>query len=91
MAGNTALKEKKASIISRFGDAKDTGSTEAQVALLTDRIKGLNPHLQTNKKDHSARGGLMKMVGQRRRLLTFLQSKDEKRYADLIQKLDLRK
>ena len=91
MAGTTAQKENKAKIVAKFGEAKNTGSTEVQIALLTDRIKSLNPHLQGNKKDHSARGGLLKMVGQRRRLLSYLQKSDEKRYLDLLQKLELRK
>jgi len=68
---------KKAEIIAKFskGD-NDTGSTEVQVALLTERINYLTEHLKTNKKDHSSRLGLLKLVGQRRRLMRYLKRKD---------------
>ena len=71
--------------------AKDTGSADVQVALLTERINHLTEHLQTNKKDHSSRRGLLVMVGQRRRLLDYLQNTDLSRYQTLTKKLKLRK
>ena len=69
----------------------DTGSPEVQVALLTERINHLNEHLKLNKKDHHSRRGLLKMVGQRRGLLNYLQKLDIERYRVLIEKLNLRK
>jgi small subunit ribosomal protein S15 len=71
--------------------AKDTGSPEVQVALLTDRILGLAPHFEKNIHDHNGKRGMMKMIGQRRRLLRYLQKSSNARYLDLIKKLDLRK
>ena len=71
--------------------AKDTGSADVQIALLTQRINHLTEHLQTNKKDHSSRRGLLVMVGQRRRLLDYLQTTDNSRYLALTKKLKLRK
>jgi len=71
--------------------AKDTGSADVQVALLTERINHLTEHLQTNKKDHSSRRGLLLMVGQRRRLLDYLQDTDLTRYQTVTKKLKLRK
>lgn len=92
MTGKQASKAKKAEIIEKFAPKKnDTGSPEVQVALLTQRINHLNGHFGTHSKDHSSRRGLLKMVGQRRRLLSYLREKNEKRYAALIQSLDLRK
>jgi small subunit ribosomal protein S15 len=70
---------------------KDTGSADVQVALLTQRINHLTDHLQTNKKDHSSRRGLLIMVGQRRKLLDYLQTTDLKRYQAITKKLKLRK
>jgi len=70
---------------------KDTGSADVQIALLTSRINELTEHLQSHGKDHSSRRGLLKMVGQRRRLLDYLSSTDTKRYHELIKKLNLRK
>ena len=70
---------------------QDTGSVEVQVALLTARIKELTEHLKTYKKDHSSRRGLIMMVNKRRKLLTYLQKKDDVRYKELIGKLGLRK
>ncbi|MBM3860399.1 MAG: 30S ribosomal protein S15 [Verrucomicrobia bacterium] len=70
---------------------KDTGSADVQIALLTARINELTEHLQSHLKDHSSRRGLLKMVGQRRRLLDYLSSTDTKRYHELIKKLNLRK
>jgi small subunit ribosomal protein S15 len=69
---------------------KDTGSADVQVALLTHRINHLTEHLQTNKKDHSSRRGLLMMVGQRRRLLDYLQTTDLGRYQSVTKKLKLR-
>lgn len=71
--------------------AKDTGSADVQIALLTQRINHLTEHLQTNKKDHSSRRGLIMMVGQRRRLLNYLQTTDNSRYLAVTKKLKLRK
>lgn len=69
----------------------DTGSPEVQVALLTERIRTLTEHFQTHKKDHHSRRGLLKMVGQRRRLLRYVKSCDPARYQTLIQRLGLRR
>jgi small subunit ribosomal protein S15 len=69
----------------------DTGSADVQIALLTQRINHLTDHLQKNKKDHSSRRGLLMMVGQRRRLLDYLQSTDVNRYQAVTKKLKLRK
>ncbi len=71
--------------------ANDTGSPEVQVALLTARINELTPHFKLHAKDHHGRRGLLKMVNQRKRLLSYLKDKDAERYAALIQKLGLRK
>ena len=85
-------KEKKAEIIKEFGLKEgDTGSPEVQVAILTARIVELTEHLKKNPKDHHSRRGLLKMVGQRRSLLTYLRNKDINRYRELIEKLGLRK
>ncbi|MFN4007586.1 MAG: 30S ribosomal protein S15 [Chitinophagaceae bacterium] len=84
--------ERKVSIFTEFGgNAKNTGSIEAQIALLTERIKGISAHLQTNKKDYSSNRGLMKMVGQRKRLLAYMQKHNLAGYRALIEKLGLRK
>jgi small subunit ribosomal protein S15 len=69
----------------------DTGSPEVQIALLTKRIETLTEHLKTHKKDHHSRRGLLKMVGQRRRLLNYLQARDLERYRALVKELELRK
>lgn len=69
----------------------DTGSPEVQIAVLTHRINELNAHLKDHKKDHHSRRGLLKMVGQRRNLLTYLKDKDVTRYRELIQSLGLRR
>lgn len=85
-------KERKAEIVKTYGkNEQDTGSTEVQVALLTERINELTEHLKVNKKDHHSRRGLLKMVGQRRNLLAYLQKKDLEGYRTLIEKLGLRK
>ena len=70
---------------------QDTGSVEVQVALLSSRIKELTEHLKSYKKDHSSRRGLIMMVNKRRKLLSYLQKKDDARYKELIGKLGLRK
>ena len=69
----------------------DTGSSEVQIALLTSRIKYLTGHFQLHKKDHHSRRGLLKLVGQRRRLLNYLKKKDVEKYRDLIKNLGIRK
>ena len=69
----------------------DTGSPEVQVAILTNRINHLTEHLRTHKKDHHSRRGLLKMVGNRRRLLNYLIKKDVSRYREIIEKLNIRK
>ncbi|GAC43179.1 30S ribosomal protein S15 [Paenibacillus popilliae] len=69
----------------------DTGSPEVQIAILTENIVNLTDHLRTHKKDHHSRRGLLKMVGQRRKLLAYLKKKDVKRYSVLIEKLGLRR
>jgi len=84
-------KDVKAAIIAEYGsDAKDSGSTEVQVALLTQRIKDLTEHLKTHKGDHHTRRGLLKLVGQRKRLLNYLKAKDIETYRELIAKLGIR-
>ncbi|WP_319561920.1 30S ribosomal protein S15 [Marispirochaeta sp.] len=85
-------KEAKQDVIKDFGKTdKDSGSTEVQIALLTKRIEDLTEHFKTNKKDHASRRGLLKMVGQRRRLLKYLQRKDLEKYRSLLGRLNLRK
>ena len=82
----------KQEIIAKFAAHEgDTGSPEVQIALLTARINELNDHLQVHAKDHHSRRGLLKMVGQRRRLLAYLKEKDIERYRSLIKRLGLRK
>lgn len=84
--------EKKASIFKEFGGkATNTGSIEGQIALLTERITHISNHLQENKKDFSTHRGLMKMVGKRKRLLTYLSKHNLQGYRALIEKLGLRK
>jgi len=84
--------EAKAKTIDTFKThAKDTGSADVQIALLTHRINHLTEHLQTNKKDHSSRRGLLLMVSQRRRLLDYLANTAEGRYQTVTKKLKLRK
>ena len=84
-------KEKKSEVIEAYGsDAQDTGSVEAQIALITERIRTLTEHFQTHKKDHHSRRGLLKLVGQRRRLLRYLQKEDVVGYRELIGKLGIR-
>lgn len=85
-------KEVKQQIIADYKLSEtDTGSPEVQVAILTNRINSLNEHLKKNPKDHHSHRGLLKMVGQRRNLLGYLQKKDIERYRAIIEKLGLRK
>jgi small subunit ribosomal protein S15 len=85
-------KEKKTEIINEFKLGKeDTGSTEVQVALLTERINRLTEHMAANRHDYHTQRGLLKLVGQRRRLLAYLRREDVDRYRSLIAKLGLRK
>ncbi len=85
-------KERKLEIINEYKrDEADTGSAEVQIALLTERINELTEHLKVHKKDNHSRRGLLKMVGQRRNMLNYLQKKDEERYKVLVEKLGLRK
>ena len=70
---------------------KDTGSSEVQIALLSQRIEELTEHLKVHQKDNSSRYGLLKMVSSRRRLLNYLRSKDEKKYQDIVKRLKLRR
>ena len=86
------LKEKKQDVIKKFRvHDKDTGSSEVQIAILTERINYLTDHFKVHKKDHHSRRGLLKLVGQRRRLLTYLKKSDQKRYESTIERLGLRK
>ncbi len=85
-------KEQKAEIVKKYQlNEGDCGSSEVQIALLTARINDLNNHLKIHKKDHHSRRGLLKLVGQRRRLLTYIKNKDVFKYRELIQQLNLRK
>ncbi|HEY9657445.1 MAG TPA: 30S ribosomal protein S15 [Allocoleopsis sp.] len=85
------LQERKHEIISDYQiHETDTGSTDVQIAMLTERINRLSSHLQKNKKDHSSRRGLLKMIGQRKRLLAYLLKQDENRYRALIARLGIR-
>jgi small subunit ribosomal protein S15 len=86
------FKEVKTELITKYQlHEGDTGSSEVQVAILTERINHLNDHLKTHKKDHHSRRGLLKMVGARRGLLNYLQKSDIERYRAIIEKLGLRK
>lgn len=84
--------EQKRTIVEKFGkDVSDTGATEVQVALLTQRIVELTEHFKIHKKDNHSRLGLLKLVGQRRRLLDYLANKDIEKYRGLIKDLGLRR
>lgn len=86
------LKEEKTAIIQEYATHEgDTGSPEVQIAVLTKRINDLTEHLKSHNKDHHSRRGLLKMVGQRRRLLNYLMNKDIERYRSIIAKLGIRK
>jgi small subunit ribosomal protein S15 len=85
-------KEQKLEIIKKFGaNEKDSGKSEVQIALLTQRINELTAHFDEHKKDHHSRRGLMMMVGKRRRLLDYLMEKDIARYRAIIKELNIRK
>lgn len=82
----------KQEIVKKFGASdKDTGKSEVQIALITERIQYLTEHLKTHKKDHHSRRGLLKLVGQRRRLLRYLTKVDIMRYRALIKELGIRR
>ena len=86
------VKEKKSEIVSDYQlHDKDTGSPEVQVAILTERVNYLTEHLKTHQKDHPSRRGLLKLVGQRRRLLDYLKRTEFSRYKGLIERLGIRK
>ena len=86
------IQEKKREIIEQFKThEKDTGSPEVQIALLSDRILYLTEHFKTHKRDHHSRRGLLKLVGQRRRLLNYLKNKKVDRYRMILDRLSLRK
>ncbi|MFC1529722.1 30S ribosomal protein S15 [Gemmatimonadota bacterium] len=88
----TLKKEDKAVLVEKFGRGEsDTGSSEVQIALLSERITYLTEHLKLHPKDHSSRRGLLKLVGQRRRLLDYLNRKDREKYKALLAELGLRK
>jgi small subunit ribosomal protein S15 len=88
----TMTQERKQELITKFGASPtDTGKTEVQVALLTERINELTEHLRTHGKDHHSRRGLLMLVGRRRRFLNYLQSSDLERYRSLIRELGLRR
>ena len=88
----TLTVEEKREVVQQFGkDEADTGSPEVQIALLTRRINHLTEHLREHKHDHHSRRGLLMLVGQRRRLLNYLQGKDLDRYRGLIKELGLRR
>ena len=85
-------KEQKAEIVSKFGsNTANTGDSAVQVALLTARINDLQNHFKANPKDHAGKRGLLKLVGQRRRLLKYIKNRNINEYRDLIAKLGLRK
>ena len=85
-------KEQKQELISKYGkNAKDSGTPEVQIAILTTRINELTVHLSEKKKDNHSRKGLLDMVGKRKRLLDYLHRKDVERYKRILQELDLRK
>jgi small subunit ribosomal protein S15 len=84
--------EQKKEILDKFGiHPTDTGSPEIQIALLSERIKYLTEHFKIHQKDHHSRRGLLKLVGQRKRMLNYLRKKDAERYRTLIQELGIRK
>ncbi|MBE7382741.1 MAG: 30S ribosomal protein S15 [Leptolyngbya sp. SIO1E4] len=86
------LQERKQEIISEYQvHETDTGSAEVQVAMLTERINKLSLHLQANKKDYSSRRGLLKMIGRRKRLLSYIANKNTEKYRALIARLGIRR
>ncbi len=88
----TLTQERKQELVDKFGDSPtDTGKTEVQIALLTERINELTEHLRTHRKDHHSRRGLLMLNGQRRRFLNYLRKTDLERYRALIRELGLRR
>ncbi|MFZ0090757.1 MAG: 30S ribosomal protein S15 [Solirubrobacteraceae bacterium] len=88
----TLTQERKRELVAQFGDSDgDTGKTEVQVALLTERINELTQHLRSHSKDHHSRRGLLMLVGRRRRFLNYLQRSDLERYRTVIRELGLRR
>ncbi|UCF39168.1 MAG: 30S ribosomal protein S15 [Acidobacteriota bacterium] len=88
----TLTKERKNEIVSEFRKHEsDTGSPEVQIALLSERIRELTEHFKIHKKDHHSRRGLLKLVGQRRRLLDYVKGRDFGRYKEVIERLGIRK
>ncbi|MBD3276756.1 MAG: 30S ribosomal protein S15 [Candidatus Aegiribacteria sp.] len=84
--------EKKAELIKKYGESEnDTGKSEVQIAILTERIRNLTEHSKLHKKDHNSRRGLLQLVGQRRKLLNYLSNKDIERYRSIIKDLGLRR
>jgi small subunit ribosomal protein S15 len=88
----TVTQERKRELVEKFGEGSgDTGRTEVQIALLTERINALTEHLRTHRKDHHSRRGLLMMVGRRRRFLNYLQRTDLERYRSVLRELGLRR
>lgn len=88
----TLTKERKSEIVTQFQQHEsDTGSPEVQIALLSERIRELTEHFKVHKKDHHSRRGLLKLVGQRRRLLDYLKGRSFGRYREVIERLGIRK
>ena len=88
----TLTQERKQEIVSQYQlHATDTGSSDLQVAMLTEKITRLSEHLKTNKSDHASRRGLLKMIGQRKRLLAFIQTESVQRYQNLADSLGIRR
>jgi small subunit ribosomal protein S15 len=88
----TVTQERKRELVEQFGSGpQDTGKTEVQIALLTERINALTEHLRTHRKDHHSRRGLLMLVGRRRRFLNYLQRTDVERYRGLLRELGLRR
>jgi len=84
--------DKKAEMISKFGEGDgDSGRTEVQIAILTERIRNLTEHAKAHEKDHNSRRGLLKLVGQRRKLLNYLTNRDIERYRSIVKELGLRR
>ena len=88
----TVTQQRKRELVEQFGsEAQDTGKTEVQIAILTERINALTEHLRVHGKDHHSRRGLLMLVGRRRRFLNYLQRTDLERYRTLVRELGLRK
>ena len=88
----SVTKEKVEELTKEFGKKEnDTGSTETQIAVMTERIKNITSHLQDNKKDHSGRRGLVLLVSKRRKLLNYLRREDINSYKNILEKLNIRK